>query len=487
VRARGEFRAQSKDGSFLKGITEGAWRQISYQPREPLWPLGRSDFQVGLEHPGFIYDQTVAVRLVEGGKVRELPFDPSDFSYPDPGLAAAVRARALGFAGFTVLFPRNAPGVPERTVEFLGANHFKAAARHSDPGVSARAVILNPAQPGGEEFAYFREFWIFVPEPGSSELQVMALMESQNLTGAYRFLIRPGSGTVMDAEARIFLRQGSAWPRKVGIAPMTGMYLFSEKENGSPYDWRPELHGVDALIYADGAGDYFHRPLNNPRKLMISGFDPDRPMGFGLAQKDNNFDHYQDIGRRYDRRTWLWAEPLDPLPPGRLELMEIPSSLEIHDNVLAFWSVDNHWLQERTALHARYRLFWMPPASTPHSLGRVVSNRLLSRTSKDFQEFYLDFEGSVLNSITPVEGLASVVTTGPDNPVLEKSLTKNSVTGGWRLRLRVKPPKEGGFVDNLLGSQEEVDGSQRVSAHLVRGENLPQPISERFLYDFPPR
>ncbi|MDR2404975.1 MAG: hypothetical protein LBE27_01220, partial [Deltaproteobacteria bacterium] len=129
----------------------------------------------------------------------------------------------------------------------------------------------------------------------------------------------------------------------------------------------------------------------------------------------------------------------------------------------------------------------MPPASTPHSLGKVVSNRLLNRISEDFAEFYLDFEGTVLNSITPVEGLASVVETGPENPVLEKILVKNSVTGGWRLRLKIKPPKPLGIVDNFLSNQEEVDSTKRVVVHLVRGENLPQPISEHFVYDFPLR
>ncbi|MDR2349643.1 MAG: hypothetical protein LBF41_03305, partial [Deltaproteobacteria bacterium] len=61
------------------------------------------------------------------------------------------------------------------------------------------------------------------------------------------------------------------------------------------------------------------------------------------------------------------------------------------------------------------------------------------------------------------------------------------VTGGWRLKLRVKAPESPGFVDKLrrragIGRQ---NGRGRVLARLVRGENLPRPLTETFVHDFP--
>jgi glucans biosynthesis protein len=487
VRALSPFaKRPGGSGGESGDIPEGAWRQIKWQPATPVFPEGEPGFQIIPEHPGFLYDQAVAIRVVDGPEVRELKFSPSDFSYPDPALKASLSG--AGFAGFSVTFPRSGGRAPEKTAEFLGASHFKGTARHSEPGVAARAVILNPAQPGGEEFAWFREFWIVRPPAGASELTVYALLESPSMTGAFQFVIKPGTSMIMDVAASLYRRRGADWPQVLGVLPMAGMYLYSEKENGSPYDWRPELHGVDALLFSEGQDSWSHRALTNPKRLMISVMDLQSPGGFGLAQKDNNFDHYQDIGRRWDKRTWLWAEPLAPLPEGRLEIIEIPSSREIHDNILAFWALSGPNFKGEPRVRLSYRLFWMPPASTPHSLGRVAAARMLTRTSKEFDEFYLDFEGTLLNSITLVEGLASVVQTGPENPVLEKSLMKNTVTGGWRLRFKVKPPKEAGFVDSLLGGGggAESDQRRRVAAWLVRGDNLPQPITERFVYDYPP-
>ena len=50
---------------------------------------------------------------------------------------------------------------------------------------------------------------------------------SRRVTGAYRFVVRPGTDTIMDVAARIFLREQVT---KIGIAPLTTMYLFGENQ-----------------------------------------------------------------------------------------------------------------------------------------------------------------------------------------------------------------------------------------------------------------
>ncbi len=45
------------------------------------------------------------------------------------------------------------------------------------------------------------------------------------------------------------------------------------------------------------------------RKLHFSSYFDENPRGFGLLQRDRNFDHYQDDGVYYDRRPSLWVEP----------------------------------------------------------------------------------------------------------------------------------------------------------------------------------
>ena len=57
-----------------------------------------------------------------------------------------------------------------------------------------------------------------------------------------------------------------------------------------------------------GAGERIWRPLNNPPRIITSAFADESPSGFGLLQRDRNFDHYLD-GVYYDRRPSLWVEP----------------------------------------------------------------------------------------------------------------------------------------------------------------------------------
>src|SRR3546814_20607986 len=60
------------------------------------------------------------------------------------------------------------------------------------------------------------------------------------------------------------------------------------------------------------------------------------PRGFGLLQRDRYFEHYLD-GVNYDLRPSLWVEPLGSWGRGAVQLIEIPTDDEIHDNIVAFW------------------------------------------------------------------------------------------------------------------------------------------------------
>jgi glucans biosynthesis protein len=288
----------------------------------------------------------------------------------------------------------------------------------------------------------------------------------------------------MQVRSSIFRRQDKPWPEKLGFAPITGMYLFSEKENGSPYDWRPEVHSGDALLYSTDALAWHHRPLNNPRRFMASFFRDAPMLGYGLIQKDGNFDHFQDIGARYDRRAWVFVEPGEGFGPGHLELLEIPSSREIHENVQAFWVRDMSSQNGARELRYEYRLYWTAPGVVPHHLGRVVANRVLTLTNPETAEFIVDFEGESLNALSAETGLASQVEPEGDFAVLEKKLLKNPVTGGWRLRFKTRSPFSGGVMESIRTGRLENFRYPRIRARLVRGENLPDPITETFIYDF---
>ncbi|WP_285174075.1 glucan biosynthesis protein, partial [Mycobacterium tuberculosis] len=81
-----------------------------------------------------------------------------------------------------------------------------------------------------EEFPRFSEFWLQQPAPDARELVVLALLESRRATGAYRFTIRPGQDTVVQVQARLFLRAGGPPIATLGIAPLTSMFQHGENQ-----------------------------------------------------------------------------------------------------------------------------------------------------------------------------------------------------------------------------------------------------------------
>ncbi|MDR1577224.1 MAG: glucan biosynthesis protein [Deltaproteobacteria bacterium] len=466
-----------------ENLGENLWRDINFKEDSLLW-TGEGFFSVGFCHPGSVYDQTVDIQVVEDGQVSPVKFQAQLFNYPSAALSAKVDEEGLGFSGLSLYFPVHTQEAKEKGLVFLGASNFQSLARRADLGLTARGLIIDPALPEGEQYPYFRRFWLVKPKPEDREMTIYALLEAPSLTGAFAFVVKPGVSTVVETKAVLFSRRGQSWPRKLGLAPVSAMYLFSEKENASPYDWRPEVHSADALLVSVDQRTWYHRPLNNPRRLLSTSFHESSFAGFGLIQKDGSFDHFQDFGARYDRRAWVFVEPGDGFEPGHLELLEIPSSREIHENVQAFWARDLSSQNGSRELRYDYKLYWTAPGSVPHLLGRVVANRILTNSNPETAEFFVDFEGEALNALSGETGLASQVEAEGDIPLLEKHLFKNPVTGGWRLRFKVRSPLRGGMVDALFSGRDGNWWAPRVRARLVRGENLPEPLTETFVYDF---
>jgi glucans biosynthesis protein len=186
------------------------------------------------------------------------------------------------------------------------------------------------------------------------------------------------------------------------------MYWFSETKKETSADWRPEVHDSDGLSMWTGGGERLWRPLNNPPHIIVSAFSDDNPRGFGLCQRDRVFDHYQD-GVNYDRRPTLWVEPLPSAQgegwgKGAIQLCEIPTDDEIHDNIVAMW-VPEKPIPAGAELTLDYRLYWLADEPFPPKLGRCVATRLgrggqpgLPRP-KGVRKFVVEFLGGALATL----------------------------------------------------------------------------------------
>lgn len=471
---------------FWQTLSAAQWTGIRFKPERALWGNADRPLAFAVHHPGFIYTRSVTVNVVSPGKTATLPFSPDMFAYGNRYIEDKARQTPPGFAGLAATYPLNSPYVRETVASFLGATYFQGVGRHSQPGLNARALALNTALADGEEFPHFTEFWIMEPEKNAAGTTVCALMESPSLTGAFRFVIIPGTSTVMDVESRLFLRKNASWPQKIGIAPLNSMFLHAETENGAPGDYRPEVHNSDGLLFSTGENAWTWRPLANPSRLAVTTFPMENPRGFGLMQRDNSFDHYQDVDKRFERKPSAWIEPQGDWGPGRVELIEIPSSEDFHDNIVAFWVPDSITADDSqktpSALSLAYKIYWMTPGVTPHALGRATATRIIK--SGDSARFIIDFESEKLKALPSDTGLTSLIETPDNAPIMEKKLVKNPATGGWRLFFSVRLPRQDGVVQSILSAR---DGSPRLRfrALLKKGENLPDPLTEEWVYDFP--
>jgi glucans biosynthesis protein len=182
------------------------------------------------------------------------------------------------------------------------------------------------------------------------------------------------------------------------------MYWFSETKKETGIDWRPEVHDSDGLALWMGTGERAWRPLNNPPRIVTSSFADENPRGFGLLQRDRSFDHYQD-GVYYDRRPSAWVEPMGPWGKGAVQLVEIPTDDEIHDNIVAMW-VPEKVAAAGSEVKLSYRLYWVAGEPFPADLARCVATRLGNGGQpgqprpKGVRKFMVEFKGPPLEALT---------------------------------------------------------------------------------------
>lgn len=420
----------------LRSLGYDQYRDIRFRPDRALWRDARSRFEVMFFHQGWFFDQPVRINEITPEGVREIPFDPNDFDYGKNGVDRS-RLGKLGFAGFRVHFPLNASTYKDETLAFLGASYFRALGRGQRYGASARGLAIDTALSAGEEFPRFVEFWIQRPHPSASELTIFALLDSPRAAGAYRFVLRPGVTTIVDVDARLFLRDAVG---KLGIAPLTSMFFFGGNQHAAKDDYRPQVHDSDGLLVQSSTGEWIWRPLVSPKRLLVTSFALTDPLGFGLMQRERRFDRYEDLEARYETRPSAWIEPKDAWGAGRVELVEIPLPDETNDNVVAYW-VPDRAPGRGEAVDYRYRILWQKDRETRSPLAWVAQTlrgRGYARSPDDTVEFHVDFAGPALDRLPKDAKVERVVSAGANGTIVEQNTVYGEPAGCWRVVLRVR-------------------------------------------------
>jgi len=298
----------------------------------------------------------VRIAVVEGGQAREI-VDTSGL-FVGGGNTDAVGFRVMDASGRS------------DWLAWQGASYFRSSGGRDQYGLSARAIAIDTGLSKGEEFPDFTHFWI--EQVGADAVRIHALLDGPSVAGAYAFDCRKTSGGVtQDVTAALFLRKDVA---QLGFAAASSMFWYDQ---ASPprarNDWRPEIHDSDGLAIWSGNGERVWRPLENPKVARLNSLRADSPKGFGLLQRDQAFDHYQDDGVFYDRRPSLWVEPKGDWGPGSVGLYEMPTNAETLDNIALFWRSDRP-AKAGQRRDITYRLTWTSNDPTTNSTSRCVDS-----------------------------------------------------------------------------------------------------------------
>ncbi len=457
-------KAVPRDLELLERLDFDAYQQIKFRPELAIWAHGGGPYPVELFHVGRYFKEPVRIFAVSAnGLAQEILYSPDLFTFGKSSFAKALPADS-GFAGFRVL---TAPGETD-WLAFLGASYFRSPAESGQYGLSSRGLAIDVAMPTPEEFPRFTSFWL-EPMAGRPGLVVNALLDSPRMTGAYRMETVRNGGTLMSVEARLFPRADIA---RVGLAPLTSMFWYSKHNRRIATDWRPEIHDSDGLAIWTGSGERIWRPLNDPPAVQTSTFFDTNPKGFGFLQRERRFSEYEDDGAFYHKRPSVWVEPAGDWGEGAVQLVEIPTNDEIHDNIVAYWLAKEPF-RSGSERALRYKLHWRLNEPYPSPLARAIATRVGAGgipgqpRPKGTVKYVVDFQGGKLPQFSR-RGDIEVVVSAASGTVERVAVYPVVDTDKWRA-----------MFDFTAASANPAD----IRLYLRRGEEA---ISETWLFQHLP-
>jgi len=418
----------------IHAIDYDAAGQIGYREDRTLWADKHDETAIRFFHLSRAATTPVTIAVVENGQARQISYSESLFTMPAGHIARKLGSSG-GFAGFRAM---NANGMGD-WLAFLGASYFRSAGALNQYGLSARGIAVNTATAGLEEFPAFTGFWL--EHRSADEFTAYALLDGPSVAGAYRIVNRKtAEGVEQDVTLFVRLR---ADVERLGFAPLTSMYWYGEAEKLKGIDWRPEIHDSDGLLMWSGSGERIWRPLGNPPRVMANSFADDGPRGFGLLQRDRQFDHYQDDGVFYQKRPSLWIEPQGNWGKGSVQLVEIPTVQETDDNIVAFWVPAAPALAS-SSYDLAYHMRWIATEPAAGPVARVINTwrgvggRPGLPPPPGVSKLVIDFQGERLKGLTRDSGVEPVVSV---NGATASHVDAYPVVGfddRWRLTIDVK-------------------------------------------------
>jgi glucans biosynthesis protein len=456
------------------------YRQIEFKHDRALWSADNLPFRIEFFHPGYIYHEPVHVNEFTFTHTQPIRFVQDFFDYHNLNIDKRIPVDT-GYAGFRVLNQLNRPDRWDELGSFLGASYFRLLGKGQCYGMSARGLALDSGESDRpEEFPIFTDWWLGKPDSGDNELHLYAILDSVSCTGAYEFSIHPGDTTTANIRAVLYFRETNTVaaadknrkPSKtVGLAPLTSMFWFGKDTERKFDDYRTEVHDSDGLLVHMGNGEIFWRPLDNPPATRHQVFHAPNIKGYGLLQRERNFAAYQDLFNLYHQVPSVWVEPDGNWGDGDLHLVELSTSYEGLDNIVAFWDPKNKPAPLQP-FRFGYTLHWEGgEADLKRSENRVVSTRIgPDGQFAGARQFVIDFDGPKLDTIPEDKPPVAIANCSGGAHIADSFVTRNPFLGTWRVILKMQPQ---------AGSKEAVD----LRCTLQQGTNI---VSETWTYQWSP-
>lgn len=390
----------------FRNLTYEQYVAVRGKPGTALWINQSLGFQIEPLHRGFIFSSPVELNIVAQGQARRLIYDAELYEFGK--LTVRGNIGDIGFSGFRILTPQDGKGFAE-IATFQGASFFRAVAQGQNPGTMARALSIKTADPRGEEFPTIRTFWIEQPSPAEDVLVIHALVDSESVSGAYRFTLRPGQATIIDTECTLFPRVSVD---NFGLATMSATVASDPIDHRHPDDVRLTLAEIGGVQMSKGNNEWIWRPTSNRDTLQISTFVDEHPHGFGFLQRNRTFDYYEDDEQHWELRPSLWIEPIGDWGAGGVQLVEIPSNSEANNNIIAYWRPNQPLLAGSETSFA-YRQFWCWEPPEQPALAIVTDTRSGHGLNGRRARFLVEFTGDLLGDPQQSQAVKPVLSANP--------------------------------------------------------------------------
>jgi glucans biosynthesis protein len=168
----------------------------------------------------------------------------------------------------------------------------------------------------------------------------------------------------------------------------------------------------------------------------------------------------------------VWVEPDGNWGDGDLHLVELSTTYEGLDNIVAFWDPRNKPAPLQP-FRFGYTLYWEgAEADFKRSENRVVSTRIGPDTQfQGARQFMIDFKGPKLDTIPEDKPPQAISNCSGGAHIADTLVTRNPFMDTWRVILKMVPPS---------GSDQAVD----LRCTLQQGTNV---VSETWVYQWSPR